>query len=259
MASEFYLKSDELINQSNSPFGIRPKSKSTILIIDSDEQICRSLKKSLGSEFYKIYMCHDAMQGEINAASRKPDLILLNIESAQRDSLNLIKTIRSYSRVPIIVISTISDESIKIQALEVGADDYVVKPFGSLEMNARIRANLRRRTVPGDNPNKETVFNIGNVAVDLMNHNTTKNGKEVHLTNIEQRLLRVLIAEHGKVLDQSFLSQQVWGPNQSDQSNNLRIVICNLRAKLEDEPKKPCYIITETGVGYRLAIQYFHP
>lgn len=248
MTSELYMKGgSELIDP------IKSKSKSTILIIDADAQTCRSLKKLLGSDLYKIYTCHDAKQGEINASSRKPDLILLNIELPNGSGLNLIKTIRSYSLVPIIVISSVTDEDIKVQALDLGADDYVVKPFGSLEINARVRARLRRQTMPTDNNNKQIVFKIGNVSVDLITHNTTKNGREVHLTKIEKRLLRVLIAEHGKVLTQSFIAQQVWGPNQSEQNTNLRIVICNLRAKLEDDPKNPCYILTETGVGYRLA------
>lgn len=251
MKAESSLASEELVLKA---INSKAKSKATILIIDEDNQTCRSLKKSLVSEDYKIYVAHEAHQGKISAASRKPDLILLNIELSSCTGLQLIKTIRSYSLVPIIVISSLKEEAIKIQALETGADDYITKPFGSQEIKARIRAQLRRRTAPTHIHHDDQVFVMGNVIVDLLKHTTTKNGNEVHLTNIEKRLLRVLIATPGKVLSQRFLNEQVWGPNHSDQNCNLRIVICNLRAKLEDDPKNPCYIQTATGVGYRLVI-----
>lgn len=237
----------------------KAKSKAIILIIDEDDQTCRSLKKSLGSDNYKIYVAHEARYGEISAARCKPDLILLNTEMPSGDGLQVIKNIRSYSLVPIIVISPLQEESIKIKALEIGADDYMTKPFGSEEIKARIRAQLRRRVAPTYIKQDDQIFVMGNVEVDLLKHTTKKNGRDVHLTTIEKRLLGVLIATPGKVLSQRFLTEQVWGPNHCDQNCNLRIVICNLRAKLEDDPKKPFYIQTETGVGYRLVVQILFP
>lgn len=228
--------------------------KSTILIIDGDDQSCRYIKKSLGNEHYKTYVAHDMRQGAIHAATRKPDLILINNELPGGCGVQLIKKIRGYSLVPIMVISAVDDEKTMVEALDSGADDYVIKPFGADEISARIRAHLRRRTIPSDIQSSDTVFTMGNVRVDLMRNITTKNGHEVHLTKLEKRLLRVLLSDHGKVLTQRFITQQVWGPHNLDQNKNLRIVICNLRAKLEDDPKNPVYILTETGVGYRLAV-----
>lgn len=226
----------------------------TILIIEDEEQICKALKTSLSDEGYKIYVAQDVKHGEIEAATRKPDLLIVDLGLPDGDGIVLINAIRNYSNVPIIVLSARTSEESKVEALDAGADDYLTKPFGSSELLARVRAQLRRRTIPRDAGDDRKVIELGNVKIDLIRNLITKNDVEVHLTKLELRLLQVLIGEHGKVLTQRYLMQQVWGPNFVKHQHYLRIYMARLRSKLEDDPTSPVYLLTETGVGYRLAI-----
>lgn len=225
--------------------------RSTVLLIDNDELVCISFRRKLVNEGYKCFEASNTKQALRTAASTQPDVILFNIDITEDNGMEILATIRAYSKVPVIVLSSKDDEKAKLAILEAGADDFVKKPFGDRELMARIRACLRRRVIPKDHSDITNEIVLGNVHIDLHTGELLKNGNPVHLTKLEKRLFHILLNERGKVLSTKYLTEQVWGPN-SDNGNHLRIVIYNLRLKLEDEPKAPQLIITETGEGYRL-------
>lgn len=225
------------------------EAKANILIIDDDKQLLKVLKRKFSNQGYTTFEALNIKQGQITAGSCKPDIILLNVQI--EGALELIENIRSYSLVPIIALSSDASEDAKVKILDLGCDDYVVKPFGSPELLARARARLRRRSVPRDGYNSATLFHMGNVQFDLSSSVVTKNMEIIHLTKMEKRLLQLLIANNGRVLSTDFITKEVWGPN-TDQTQNLRIFIYSLRSKLEDDPRNPAYILTVTGEGYRL-------
>ena len=193
-------------------------------------------------------------QGLIEAGTRRPDLVIADLGLPDGDGVDFIRQVRTWSGVPIIVLSARTQEGEKVAALDAGADDFITKPFGVAELLARTRANLRR--VLAGRAATDSVFRFGEVAVDLAARIVKKRGAEVHLTPIEYRLLGVLIANAGRVLTHPYLLREVWGPSHSERTHYLRVYMGNLRQKLEDDSAQPRHIVTETGVGYRLIAEY---
>jgi len=208
------------------------------------------VRTSLESEGWLVHEAGTVQQGLQQAATRRPDLIIADLGLPDGDGVDFIRQIRTWSAVPIIVLSARTHEDDKVAALDAGADDFITKPFGVNELLARTRASLRRLRV-GPVPN-DSVFRFGRIEVDLMARVVKKSGAEVHLTPIEYRLLCVLVANAGRVLTHPYLLREVWGPNHSESTHYLRVYMGNLRQKLEDDAAQPRHIVTETGVGYRL-------
>jgi len=222
--------------------------KPLILIVEDDSQIRRFLRAALEAEGYRVHESLTAADGLAQATARQPDLILLDLGLPDRDGLDVIREVREFSRVPILVLSARGQEKDKVAALDSGADDYVGKPFGVGELLARIRAALRRSSPAAP----DALFRFGPVEVDLDKRVVRLDGEEVHLTPNEYKLLQVFIRYPGKVLTQRQLLNEVWGPNHTEQAQYLRVYIAQLRRKLEGNPTRPKYLQTEPGVGYRL-------
>jgi two-component system KDP operon response regulator KdpE len=223
--------------------------KAQILIIEDDPQIRRFLRPTLTAEGYSYYEAFTAADGIQQATSRRPDLILLDLGLPDRDGIDVIRQVRGWSGIPIVVLSARGQEKDKIAALDLGADDYVAKPFGVGELLARIRAALRRAArVTPEGP----VRRFGRVEVDLDKRVVSVAGHEAHLTPNEYRLLEVLLKYPGKVLTHRQLLNEVWGPNHLEQAQYLRVYIAQLRRKLESDPARPKHLQTEPGIGYRL-------
>jgi two-component system, OmpR family, KDP operon response regulator KdpE len=228
--------------------------KPLILVIEDDPQIRRFLRVTLVAEEYRLVEGVTAEEGIREATSRQPDLILLDLGLPDKDGLEVIRRVREFSTAPIIVISARGQEKDKITALDLGADDYVAKPFAIGELMARVRATLRRSLALAlDQPGGTVRF--GNVEVNLEKREVTVGGAEVHLTPNEYRLLQVLLVNAGKVMTHRQLLNEVWGPNQIEQSQYLRVYVANLRRKLEADPARPRFLQTEPGVGYRLNLE----
>jgi two-component system KDP operon response regulator KdpE len=208
---------------------------------------------ALEKEGMSVFEAATAEQGRIDAASRRPELVIVDLGLPDNDGKLLIRELRTWSGVPIVVLSARDQESEKVEALDAGADDYLVKPFGVPELLARVRAQLRRATLLLGSEHASPVVRFGNVAVDLATHETHRGGEAVHLTPIEFRLLSALIRGHGKVITHRQLLNDVWGPGYSDRPHYLRIYMAQLRQKLEDDPAQPKHLLTELQVGYRLA------
>jgi two-component system KDP operon response regulator KdpE len=229
----------------------------TVVVIEDEPQIRRFVRTALEAEGWQVHEAETAKKGLIEAGTRKPDLLVLDLGLPDGDGLDVIRDVRGWSGVPIIVLSARSDEADKIAALDAGADDYLTKPFGTGELLARVRANLRRpRNAAGDGAVNEDdpVFRFGEVQVDRTARVARRAGQEVHLTPIEYRLLSVLMANAGRVLTHRQLLREVWGPSHVDQSHYLRIYMGHLRQKLEVDPAQPQHLLTETAVGYRLVV-----
>ena len=222
-----------------------------ILIIEDDPQIRRFLRATLAAEQYRFHEAVTAAEGIAQSAARQPDLIVLDLGLPDRDGTEVIRRIRESSQTPIIVLSARGQEKDKIDALDLGADDFVAKPFAVGELLARIRAALRRAAVIADEASG-TVFRAGDIEVDLEKRRALVDGLEVHLTPIEFHLLRTLIKHAGKVMTQRQLLIEVWGPQHSEQAQYLRVYMAQLRRKLEADPGRPRHLLTEPGVGYRL-------
>jgi two-component system KDP operon response regulator KdpE len=221
-----------------------------ILVIDDEPPIRRLLRTSLGAQGYRIIEAATAREG-IEALRREPpDVVILDLGLPDMDGLEVIKTVRSSSAVPIVVLSSRDDERGKVAALDLGADDYVTKPFGIEELVARIRAALRHALQQqGDPP----VFRSGDLTVDLVRRIVTVRGAEVKLSPKEYDILTHLVTHAGKVLTHRFLMDKLWGA--SGDVQYLRVYVRQLRQKIEADPERPHHIVTETGVGYRLVLQ----
>jgi two-component system, OmpR family, KDP operon response regulator KdpE len=227
-------------------------NSATIIIIEDEAQIRRFLRTTLTSEGYQVIEAETGKQGLAEAATRKPDMIVLDLGLPDMDGVKVVMELRTWSTVPVIILSARSQESDKISALDAGADDYLVKPFGVGELLARIRVALRHVSSIA-NGEEEGVFSVDELKVDMIHRKITVSGTEVHLTPIEYRLLTVLVKHAGKVLTHRFLLKEVWGPNYVERAHYLRIYMGILRHKLEKEPARPRFLLTEVGVGYRLA------
>jgi two-component system KDP operon response regulator KdpE len=232
-------------------------SSPVVILIEDEPQIRRFVRSALEAEGWQVFEAATAQRGLTDTGTRKPDLVVLDLGLPDTDGLEVIRDVRGWSAVPIIVLSARSDEADKIAALDAGADDYLTKPFGTGELMARVRATLRRpRGVPGSEStavDEDAVFRFGDVEVDRPARLVRRAGAEVHLTPTEYRLLSVLIANPGRVLTQRQLLREVWGPSHSEQAHYLRVYMGHLRQKLEVDPAQPKHLLTETAVGYRLA------
>jgi two-component system, OmpR family, KDP operon response regulator KdpE len=220
-----------------------------ILIIEDEPAIRAVLRALLEAAGYRCVEADTALRAEIEARSHKPDLLLVDLGLPDGDGLTVIRRVRAWSQVPVVVLSARTQEEQKIAALDAGADDYVTKPFSAPELLARLRAALRR-DVRGTAP--AALLQFGPLQVDLARREASGRDGEVHLTPLEYRLLACLARHLGAIVMQRQLIREVWGPEREDDSRSLRVCIKNLRAKLEPDPRQPRYLITETGLGYRL-------
>ena len=221
----------------------------TILVVEDEPQMRRLLQGALGADGYRVVESASGRRGAIDAGTHKPDLAIVDLGLPDIDGVEVIRRIREWSPMPIIVLSARVQERSKVEALDAGADDYVTKPFGMGELLARLRVALRNaaRTQAGARNLK-----LEKVVLDLENRRTTRNGDEVHLTPIEYRLLACLAKHLGMVVTQRQLLREVWGPSHDADTHYLRIYMKQLRDKLEEDPVRPKHLITETGIGYRL-------
>ena len=229
------------------------KSKGMILLIEDEPQMLRLLRIILQSQGYGLVESPTGQEGLMQAATRAPDVVLLDLGLPDIDGLEVTRRLREWSDVPIIVISAREQEQDKIKALDAGADDYLTKPFGAGELLARIRVAMRHKALR-EAGQHESVFTLGNLRVDLARRQVFLNEKEVHLTPIEYKLLTVLIKNAGKVLTHRQLLKEVWGPPYLTETQYLRVYMAQLRHKLEADPARPSFLINELGVGYRLKL-----
>ena len=223
------------------------------LIVEDEPSIRRFVRMALEAEGFQVFECETVRQGLVDAGTRRPDLIILDLGLPDGDGVGYLLDLRAWSSVPVIVLSARSDEADKIAALDAGADDFLTKPFGVGELMARVRVALRRSLSARSSAEPaSSVVNFGEVEVDLAVRRVRRAGAPVHLTPIEYRLLTHLIANVGKVLTHRQLLKAVWGPAHVAQSHYLRVYMGTLRQKLEALPAQPRHLLTETGVGYRL-------
>lgn len=228
-----------------------PTSEPVVVVIEDDPQMRRFLRTGLGTQGFQVYEAESGQRGLIEAGTRKPDLVILDLGLPDMDGVEVIRTLREWTTMPVIILSARSAEEQKIEALDAGADDYLSKPFGIGELLARIRVALRHATASVDGAPSE-VFRSGNLTVDLQKRLVCIDDREIHLTPIQYRLLSVLVRHAGRVMTQRQLLKEVWGPSYTDNAHYLRIYMSQLRRKLEADPTKPEFLLTESGVGYRL-------
>lgn len=226
-----------------------------ILVVDDEPQITRILKRSLTAHRYEVRTAGDGDSAIDTFRDFDPDLVITDLQMPEMSGIQLCREIRKVSRVPIIILSVRGEESMKVDALDAGADDYVTKPFGMDELMARIRAALRR--VPAESETEAENVNIdsGDFSVDLETYTVVVRGESVHLTPKELELLIFFLKNEGKVMTHRAILSAVWGPNSVEQNEYLRVFVGNLRKKLETNPSNPGYILTEPWVGYRFNSQ----
>ncbi|MBS4098066.1 MAG: two-component system response regulator KdpE [Sulfuricella sp.] len=222
-----------------------------IILVEDEKQIRRFVRAALEEEGCQVFEAESGGQGLIEAGTRKPDLIVLDLGLPDMDGVAFIRDLRGWSNAPVLILSARSTENDKIVALDAGADDYLTKPFGVGELLARVRALLRRHGKAGESG---PLVSFGDIQVDLARRTVTRNGEPLHLTQIEYRLLGLLIANSGKVMTHRHLLREVWGPSFVESNHYLRIYVGHLRQKLETDPAQPRHILTETGIGYRFQI-----
>jgi two-component system, OmpR family, KDP operon response regulator KdpE len=220
-----------------------------VLVVEDEPAIRGILRALLEGDHYRLIEAGTAQRGEIEARSHKPDLLLVDLGLPDSDGIDLIRRIRSWSPVPIIVLTARTLEEEKIAALDAGADDYVTKPFSTPELLARVRAALRRNARGAE---QTPLLRLGPVQVDLTRRETRGPDGELHLTPLEYRVLESLARHTGLIVRQAQLIREVWGPERQGESGSLRVCMRNLRAKIEPDPRRPRYLVTEAGVGYRL-------
>jgi two-component system KDP operon response regulator KdpE len=225
-----------------------PAAKSTVLVVDDELQIRRLLRVTLEAHNYRVVEAASGLEAITEAAQRRPDLVVLDLGLPDLDGVEVLKRLREWSRVPVVVLSVRDREEDKVAALDNGADDYVTKPFNTSELLARLRVALRHaQPMP-----EESLFRSGAIEVDLTSRVVKRNGSEVKLTATEYGLLRLFVQHAGKVLTHKFILREVWGPNNVEHTHYLRVYMTHLREKLETNPAQPELFITESGVGYRL-------
>jgi two-component system KDP operon response regulator KdpE len=222
------------------------------VLIEDERQIRRFVRAALESENWTVHEADTMKQGLVEAGTRKPDLVIVDLGLPDGDGVDLIRDLRTWSGVPVVVLSARADELDKVEALDAGADDYLTKPFGVAELLARVRATVRRRAQPAGSEKPAIAF--GDIEVDLVARTLKKRGELVHLTPIEYRLLALLIANAGRVQTHRQILRDVWGPSHVESPHYVRVYMGHLREKLEDDPAQPKHLITETAVGYRLVV-----
>jgi two-component system KDP operon response regulator KdpE len=222
-----------------------------IVLIEDEAPIRRFLRTALGAEGFDVHEADDGRRGLAAAANRKPDLVILDLGLPDMDGVEVVRELRGWSAVPIIVLSARTMERDKIAALDAGADDYLAKPFGVGELLARIRVALRHAAVAPEQHGP--VIEAGALRIDLARRQVSARGADVHLTPLEFRLLAALARNAGKVMTHRQLLKEVWGPPYVEHTHYLRIYMAQLRHKLEEDPARPRWLLTEAGVGYRLA------
>lgn len=226
------------------------ETNAPILIVEDQREIRAFVRSALEAEGFSVVEAGNLAQAADQLAKLRPILSIVDLGLPDGDGMTLIRALREWSQLPVLILSARSTEAEKVAALDAGADDYLTKPFGVRELLARIRALLRRPQTDGD----EALVQFGAVCVDRVHRTVTRGGIPVALTPIEFRLLSVLLANAGRVLTQRQLLREVWGSGHAERSHYLRIYIGHLRRKLEDDPAQPQYLLTETGVGYRFVI-----
>jgi two-component system KDP operon response regulator KdpE len=223
-----------------------------VVLVEDEAGIRHFVRAALEAEGCAVHEAASLERGRIELANRRPDLLMLDLGLPDGDGLGLLAELRQWSGMPVLVLSARSNEADTVGALDAGADDYLVKPFGVAELLARVRALLRRSMRP---PHAAARILFGAVAVDLEQRAVTRGGQPVHLTPIEYRLLSLLIAGGGRIVTQRQLLASAWGPNHVDDAHYLRVYMAGLRRKLEPDPRLPAHILTEPGVGYRLVLE----
>jgi two-component system, OmpR family, KDP operon response regulator KdpE len=225
-----------------------------VVVIEDEPQIRRFLRAALTGQGYRVFEAGTGEEGLIEAGSRQPEMIIVDLGLPDIDGIQVIARLREWTAVPIIVLSARGQERDKVTALDAGADDYVSKPFGIGELLARMRVALRHRAQLGRDAMQSTLV-VGDLNVDLGRRRVIVQGAEVHLSRIEYRLLATLVRHADKVITHRQLLREVWGPNAEDQSHYVRVYMAHLRRKLEKDPTRPRYLVTEPGVGYRLVTE----
>jgi two-component system KDP operon response regulator KdpE len=225
-----------------------------VVLVEDELQIRRFLRATLVGHGYRLFEATSGADGLVEVASRQPDVVIVDLGLPDMDGLEVIRRLREWTTVPVIVLSARGQERDKVTALDAGADDYVSKPFGADELLARIRVALRH-TAGAPHEDADATFKVGDLQVDQLRRHVTVRGTEVRLTPIEYKLLTTLVRHAGKVVTHQQLLREVWGPRHEDQAHYVRVYMAHLRHKLETEPARPRYLLTEPGVGYRLAAE----
>lgn len=225
-----------------------------VVLIEDEAPIRRFLRATLTGQGYRLHEATNGADGLVEVASRQPDVVIVDLGLPDMDGLEVIRRLREWSAVPVIVLSARGQERDKVTALDAGADDYVSKPFSAGELLARIRVALRH-AAGATHEGSEAAFKVGELQVDLLRRHVTVGAAEVRLTPIEYKLLSTLVHHAGKVVTHQQLLREVWGPSHEDQAHYVRVYMAHLRHKLEVEPARPRYLLTEPGVGYRLTVE----
>ncbi len=223
-------------------------TRARVLVVDDEPQILRGLRIVLRSAGYAVEQAENSGQALASLADHIPDVLLLDLVLPDGDGVDVCRQVRRWSKVPIVVLSAVGDERQKVRALDAGADDYVTKPFGTEELLARLRAVLRR-TPEADGSAR---IEVGDLCIEVSEQRVTRAGTPIHLTPTEFELVRILAKHRGRLVTQRQLLREVWGPEYTQSTHYLRVHVANIRAKLEADPSRPRYLITEPGVGYRL-------
>lgn len=223
-----------------------------VVLIEDEPQIRRFLRATLTGQGYRLFEATTGADGLVEVGSRQPDVVIVDLGLPDVDGLEVIRRLREWTKIPIIVLSARGQERDKVLALDAGADDYVAKPFGAGELLARIRVALRH-TAGASHEADDATFTTGDLVVDQLRRHVSVGSREIHLTPIEYKLLTTLARHAGKVVTHQQLLREVWGPTHTDQAHYVRVYMAHLRHKLEAEPARPRYLLTEPGVGYRLA------
>jgi two-component system KDP operon response regulator KdpE len=220
-----------------------------VLVVEDEDEIRRFVCMSLERDGFDVYQANGVQRGLIEAGTRRPDLVVLDLGLPDGDGVDLIRDLRTWSNIPVLVLSARSGEDDKVQALDAGADDYLVKPFGAAELLARVRAHLRRSGTAGQGSG--SLIEFGDVRIDVARRCVERGGEMVHVTPIEYRLLTHLTTRPHSVVTHRQLLQAVWGPNHDEDTHYLRVYMGQLRKKIENDPSQPRHLVTETGIGYR--------